>query len=103
MTRIWMSGQFARRTCRQQHSRIADRRSTRDCPRALQHRKENQFMIGTLRRTSRDERGFTLLQLLVVVTVLGILAAIVTSSLIVFAPPRKTHGWPGGLRPVRRA
>jgi prepilin-type N-terminal cleavage/methylation domain-containing protein len=48
-------------------------------------------MIGTLRRTKRDERGFTLVELLVVVTILGILAAVVTSSLVGLTATAKTN------------
>ena len=39
-------------------------------------------MIGTIRRGHSDQRGLTLVQLLVVVTILGVLAAVVTASLV---------------------
>jgi general secretion pathway protein G len=66
-----------------------------------QRHKENHHMIGTMRRTSRDERGFTLVELLVVVTILGILAAVVTASLVGLTGTAKTNACLEELRTVQ--
>ncbi|OGN81414.1 MAG: hypothetical protein A2X23_10245 [Chloroflexi bacterium GWC2_73_18] len=60
-------------------------------------------MIGSLRRMHRDERGFTLVEMLVVVTILGILAAIVTSSLVGLTSTAKTNACAEELRTVQTA
>ena len=60
-------------------------------------------MIGRLRRTHRDERGFTLVELLIVVTILGILAAVVTTSLIGLTSTAKTNACSEELRTVQTA
>jgi uncharacterized protein (TIGR02599 family) len=60
-------------------------------------------MIGTLRRTHRDERGFTLVELLIVVTILGILAAVVTTSLVGLTANAKTNACLEELRTVQTA
>ncbi len=60
-------------------------------------------MIGTLRRTHRDERGFTLVELLIVVTILGILAAVVTTSLVGLTATANTNACKEELRTVQTA
>jgi prepilin-type N-terminal cleavage/methylation domain-containing protein len=60
-------------------------------------------MIGSLRRTLRDERGFTLVELLIVVTILGILAAVVTTSLIGLTANAKTNACLEEKRTVQTA
>ena len=54
-------------------------------------------------RGLRDERGFTLIELLIVVTILGILAAVVTTSLIGLTATSKTNACAEELRTVQTA
>ena len=59
-------------------------------------------MARTLRGL-RDERGFTLVELLIVVTILGILAAVVTTSLIGLTATAKANACAEELRTVQTA
>jgi prepilin-type N-terminal cleavage/methylation domain-containing protein len=54
-------------------------------------------------RGLRAERGFTLVELLIVVTILGILAAVVTTSLIGLTSTAKTNACAEELRTVQTA
>ena len=60
-------------------------------------------MIGSPRRMHREEGGFTLVELLIVVTILGILAAVVTTSLIGLTATANTNACKEELRTVQTA
>jgi prepilin-type N-terminal cleavage/methylation domain-containing protein len=60
-------------------------------------------MIGRIRRTHCGQGGFTLVELLIVVTILGILAAVVTTSLIGLTSSAKTNACLEEKRTVQSA